>query len=95
MLTKEIVEMGATGFTQTPGYGVGRSQIDANDLSPVKQTRVEFILPFETCERVVEHLRTHVLPNQHVTVCVETVEVARITSFIATSAINQQSPAVH
>jgi len=94
-LTKEIVALGATGFTETPGLGVGRRQIDNNDLSPQKQTRVEFILPFEICEHAIEHLRTHVMPSQHLTVCVETVEVARITSFLATSAIREQSHAGH
>ncbi len=84
-LSREIVHMGATGFTETPGFGVGRRQVDSNDLSPRKQTRVEFILPFDTCENVVEYLRTNVMPNQHITVCVETVEVARITSFVATT----------
>jgi MFS superfamily sulfate permease-like transporter len=85
ILSREIVHMGATGFTETPGFGVGRRQVNSDDLTPRKQTRVEFILPFDTCERVVEYLRTNVMPNQHITVCVETVEVARITSFVATT----------
>lgn len=94
-LTAAIVEMGATGFTETPGFGAGRRHLQNNDLPPLKQTRVEYILPFELCEQVVEYLRTHILPIQHVTVCVETVEVLRITSFVPTSLPLPQSVAAH
>ena len=93
-LSQEIVDMGATGFTETPGFGIGRRHVDAGNWSPRQQTRVEFILPFEICEQVVEYLRTRVMPNQHITICVETVEVARLTSFIATTTKKQPSHAV-
>lgn len=94
-LTKEIVDMGATGFTETPGSGVGRRQIDKKEMSPQKQTRVEFIMPFELCEKVIEYLRTNVMAHQHITVCVETVEVVRITSFISSLEINAKSHETH
>lgn len=94
-LTAAIVEMGATGFTETPGFGAGRRHLENRDLHHHKQTRVEYILPFDICEQVVEYLRTHILPIQHVTVCVETVEVLRITSFVPLSAAPPLGVAKH
>ncbi|MEZ6033680.1 MAG: SulP family inorganic anion transporter [Planctomycetaceae bacterium] len=94
-LTAAIVEMGATGFTETPGFGAGRRHLENHDLHQHKQTRVEYILPFDICEQVVEYLRTHILPIQHVTVCVETVEVLRITSFVPLSATSPLGVAKH
>lgn len=84
-LAKEFVQMGATGYTETPCFGVGRRHIDSDVIVPLAQTRLEVILPFETCEHVVEYLRTNIMPLHHLTVCVETVEVARITSFVSTA----------
>jgi MFS superfamily sulfate permease-like transporter len=87
-LAKEFVQMGATGYTETPCFGVGRRHVDSDVITPLAQTRLEVILPFETCEHVIEYLRTNIMPLQHVTVCVETVEVARITSFVSTAEMN-------
>lgn len=94
-LMKEILDMGATGYTETPCFGVGRRHIESNVLKPLDQTRLEIIMPFETCEQVIEYLRVNIMPLQHVTVCVETVEVARITSFVSSSAITSQTPSNH
>ncbi len=87
-LAKEFVQMGATGYTETPCFGVGRRHVDSDVIVPLAQIRLEVILPFETCEHVVEYLRTNIMPLHHLTVCVETVEVARITSFVSTAEMN-------
>lgn len=86
-LAKDIVQMGATGYTETPCFGVGRRHVDSDSLIPLEQLRVEIIMPFETCEQVLEYLRTSIMPLHHLTVCVETVEVARITSFVSTQGL--------
>ncbi len=86
-LTKEIVRMGATGYTEIPCFGMGRRHVTSHESVPVEQVRVEFIMPFELCEQVLEYLRTHIMALHPVTVCVETVEVARITSFVSTEAV--------
>lgn len=87
--------MGATGYTETPCFGVGRRHVDADVITPQAQTRLEIILPFETCEHVVEYLRMNIMPLNHVTVCIETVEVARITSFVSTAEIGMMQKSGH
>ena len=94
-LTKEVVLMGATGYTETPCFGVGRRHVDSDVVTPIEQIRIEVILPFEICEKVLEYLRGSVMPLHHITVCVETVEVARITSFVSSAAITRQQTKGH
>ena len=94
-LAKEFVQMGATGYTETPCFGVGRRHVDSDAIIPLAQTRLEVILPFETCEHIIEYLRTNIMPLHHITVCVETVEVARITSFVSTSEMNVMHKSGH
>ncbi len=84
-LVKEIVQMGATGYTEIPCFGLGRRSVDNEDLTPHAQVRVEVILPHDICERVLEYLRGQIMPLHQITVCVETVEVARITSFVGST----------
>lgn len=94
-LAKEFVQMGATGYTETPCFGIGRRHVDADVTIPQAQSRLEIILPFETCEHLVEYLRTTIMPLHHITVCIETVEVARITSFVSTAAIGMTQKSGH
>ncbi len=94
-LMKEIIAMGATGYTETPCFGMGRRHLDSADAVPLEQVRLEVILPFEVCEQVLEYLRTHIMPVQHITTCVETVEVARVTSFTNASSINSPQSSHH
>ena len=84
-LTKEIIGMGATGYTETRCFGVGRRHLEIADATPLEQVRLEIILPLDVCERVLEHLRRNVLPAHHITACVETVEVVSGTSFVSGS----------
>ena len=81
-LTKEMIRMGATGYTEMPCFGAGRRLVRTEDATPVEQMRVEVILPQNVCELIIDYLRISVIPEHHITVCVETVEVARITSFM-------------
>jgi MFS superfamily sulfate permease-like transporter len=93
-LTKEMIRMGATGYTEMPCFGAGRRLVSTEDATPLEQIRVEVILPTNVCDEVLDYLRVHVFPLHQVTVCVETVEVPRITSFISESA-RVESPAHH
>ncbi|HQX48375.1 MAG TPA: SulP family inorganic anion transporter [Planctomycetaceae bacterium] len=81
-LIRDMVEMGATGYTEIPCFGAGRQLVNQDELIPQAQTRVEVIMPIDICEKVIDYLRTSIVPQNQLTVCVETVEVARITSFI-------------
>jgi MFS superfamily sulfate permease-like transporter len=84
-LIREIIQMGATGYTETPCFGIGRRHLDSN-TAPDAQSRVEIIMPYEVCEQVLEYLRAEIMSIHHITVCVETVEVARLASFVGTTA---------
>ncbi len=81
-LIREMVRMGATGYTEMPCLGAGRRLLTDHDAKPQNQTRVEVIMPVSVCEQVIDYLRTDIVPQNHLTFCVETVEVARITSFV-------------
>ena len=94
-LVKEIVQMGATGYTEIPCFGLGRRSVDNEDLTPHAQVRVEIILPHDVCERVLEYLRSQIMPLHQITACVETVEVARITSFVGSTEDKSPQLAVH
>jgi MFS superfamily sulfate permease-like transporter len=94
-LAREFVQMGATGYTETPCFGIGRRHVDADVIVPQPQTRLEVILPFETCEHIVEYLRGNIMPLHQITICIETVEVARITSFVSTANIGLTQKSGH
>ena len=85
-LTREMIRLGATGYTETPCFGAGRRLVSTGDAPLREQMRVEVIMPLNVCEHVLDYLRTSIIPENQLTVCVETVEVPRITSFLGESA---------
>ena len=92
-LTKEIIRMGATGYTETPCFGAGRRLVSTEDATPLEQIRVEVIMPTKVCDQVLDYLRVNVIPQHQLTVCVETVEVPRLTSFM--SELGKVEPLAH
>jgi hypothetical protein len=93
-LIREIIQMGATGYTETPCFGIGRRHLDTNAAADA-QSRVEIIMPYEVCEQVLEYLRAEIMSIHHITVCVETVEVARLASFVGTTATAASRHSAH
>lgn len=93
-LTKEMIRMGATGYTETRCFGAGRRMVNIVNATPIEQSRVEVIMPLNVCEQILDYLRTNIIQENQVTVCVETVEVPRITSFLGESA-RMATPAHH
>ncbi len=43
-VTAEIVAMGATGYTEIPCFGLGRRGLEAGQVTPAEQIRVEIVL---------------------------------------------------
>ncbi len=77
-----ILERGATGYTAMPCRGVGRhSPISSEGAAIGDRVRIEIVAPPEVCDRLLTYLRQDVMPQQHVIVCVETVEVIRRDHF--------------
>lgn len=80
-LIDEFVKCGATGYTLTPCTGAGRRHLETNSITENEHIRIELIAPVDVCNAVIEFLRRDILPDHHVTACVETVDVVRIGHF--------------
>lgn len=79
-LERNFVELGATGFTVLSCRGAGRRELAGLGVCDSK-VRIEVVMSLATCERIVQFLRTDVLPVHHVTACIETVDVVRRDQF--------------
>ena len=80
-LEREIVARGASGFTVQPCYGAGRRHLVDGTITKQEQVRIEVIVTNEACEVLLEFLHKDVKAEHHVTVCVETVNVADVGEF--------------
>ena len=80
-LEREFVELGATGYTSLPCSGAGRRDLANGITTSVPKCRIEVVVPPPTCERILSFLRHSVLPEHHVTACIENVDVVRRDHF--------------
>jgi len=80
-LEEKIVESGATGFTSLPCSVTSFREPGQANGSSNSQVRIEVVMPYDTCERVVSFLRSEVLPEHQITACVEVVDVLRPEQF--------------
>ncbi len=84
-LESEFVRLGASGYTEIPCVGVGRRQLSAPQTTPTPQIRIEIILAAHTCDAILEFLRKELSTSElHLTACVETVDVPRLSDFTTT-----------
>ena len=82
-LEAEFIRCGASGYTSLRCSGDGRRHITEGRREPSALVRVEVIAPIDVCGAMLDFLRCEILPEHHVTVCVETVDVVRIADFMA------------
>ena len=89
-LEEKFVDLGATGFTSLPCSGAGRREIESGNVavSNVPKVRIEVVMSHQICENILNFLRADVLPDHHVTACVETVDVVRRDHFDPAAAIS-------
>ena len=80
-LLDEFVKCGVTGYTLTTCTGAGRRHLESSSVAEDEHIRIEIIAPADVCDAVIEFLRRDILPDHHVTACVETVDVVRIGHF--------------
>jgi hypothetical protein len=73
--------MGISGYTEIPCRGSGRTGLKTPKLPPTPCSRIEIIAVPDLCDHIVDYLRASVMPKHQITMCVETVEVARMTAF--------------
>jgi len=93
-LEEQFVERGATGFNSQPCSGAGRRELAVGVAAANSKVRIEVVMSHDICDSVLRFLRSDVLPEHHVTACVETVDVVRRSDFeaVATKADVQNHP---
>ncbi len=82
---RAIIGLGATGYTTTECYGVGRHQIhDAGDAlpEPALMVKIETIVPRQIGQLVFDYCRTEIAPNHPNSICTEQVDVLKKEDFI-------------
>lgn len=82
-LEREMIARGASGFTAIPCRGAGRRHLNHGDIQNETQVRIEVIVPQDVAEEILVYLRAEILPEYHVTACVETVEAIRPEQFVS------------
>lgn len=80
-LLDEFEKCGITGYTVTSCTGAGRRNITNDSVSENEHVRIEVIATEAVCNAIIDFLRRDIMPDHHVTACVETVDVVRVGDF--------------
>lgn len=91
-LEREFVARGVSGFTVMQCSGAGRRGIHNGDIQKTPQVRIEVIVPFDVCDRIVDFLRKEIRPEHRITACVETVDVLQIGPFTPPASSEKTMP---
>jgi hypothetical protein len=75
LIVDHVVELGASGYTSIPCRGLGRTGLTQSERKPVEQIRLEVITKSAIAEQILKYISDEIAPNNHVSVCCETVEV--------------------
>ncbi|QDT12507.1 SulP family inorganic anion transporter [Stieleria marina] len=87
-IESEFVRLGASGFTSTPCMGAGRQEIALEGGAPRPRIRIEVIATKVACLEMVNYLTREIQPEHRLTYTIETVQVGRLDSFLATESNN-------
>ncbi len=82
---RQIIQLGATGYTTTQVLGVGRHQIyEASGQlpHPHAMTKIETIVPRRLGEEIFDYCRNEIAPNYPNSVCTEQVDVLKKEAFV-------------
>lgn len=79
-LCAKLLELGSSGYTSIPCYGVGRTQPDGAKERDHSQFRLETIVTRETADEILDHLRD-VETRHKVTTSIDDVDVLRPDHF--------------
>ncbi len=80
-LEREFVNLGATGFTVIACRGAGRRQLTDHTISE-SNIRIEVVVPYHVCDKILNFLRKEMIPNHRVTAVVETIEAVMAEQFL-------------
>lgn len=81
MLETSFIRLGATGCTALPCSGAGRRDIHDGVPETKPKVRIEVVVNHNTAEDILAYLRQDILPEHHVTACLESVDVLRRDQF--------------
>jgi hypothetical protein len=85
MLVDKFISLGATGYNAIACRGIGQHELGNGRRHDDSKVRIEAIVLPGVCERLLGYLRREVFPVEHLTVCVEQVDVLRRDHFEASS----------
>ncbi|MCC6510032.1 MAG: SulP family inorganic anion transporter [Pirellulaceae bacterium] len=85
-----FVGLGATGFTVIACRGAGRRQVTENSIATGSNIRIEVVVPFDVCDKILTFLRKEMMPHHRVTAVVETIEVVLAEQFLPLPELIQQ-----
>jgi MFS superfamily sulfate permease-like transporter len=80
-LLDEFEKCGITGYTVTQCTGAGRRNITNDSVSENEHVRIEVIATEDVCDAIIDFLRRDIMPDHHVTACVQSVDVVRVGDF--------------
>jgi MFS superfamily sulfate permease-like transporter len=75
IIVDRVIGLGASGYTSMPCRGLGRTGLTQAERKPVDQIRLEVITKSAIAEQLLKYISDEIAPNNHVSVCCETVEV--------------------
>ena len=80
-LEKAFIECGASGFTIAPCMGSGRHDLQDGEIKKKPCVRIEVVATHAACECMLNFLSREIKPSNHITACVETVNVVKVGDF--------------
>jgi MFS superfamily sulfate permease-like transporter len=80
-LVSDILRLGVSGYTLIPCSGAGRRDLAAGGAPRDSQIRIEIVAPRTISDSILDYLRRDILKDNHVTACVETVDVVKADQF--------------
>jgi MFS superfamily sulfate permease-like transporter len=86
MLVDKFISLGATGYNAIACRGIGQHELENGRRHEDSKVRIEAIVLPGVGERLLTYLRREVLPVEHLTVCIEQVDVLRRDHFEASRA---------
>ncbi|TWT53894.1 C4-dicarboxylic acid transporter DauA [Rubripirellula amarantea] len=76
-LVAECMKCGASGYTAMECHGSGRRSVVDATAERLELVRLEFMVPTDVCNRILDVVRRNYLNIHPVTACIETVSVLR------------------
>lgn len=80
-ITRELCDLGASGFTVTAAHGAGSRGMRATD-PPGESVRIETVVGEEVADRVLEHIARRYFPNYAVIAFETEVRVVRGDKYV-------------